>query len=52
MSDPDTLFRWPLARVLAVFYLDAARPKVEEFPLNTPGDWAKLAAELKRRKGK
>lgn len=27
MIDPDILFRWPFARVLAVFFLDALGPR-------------------------
>ncbi|WP_434127396.1 hypothetical protein, partial [Enterococcus faecium] len=36
MISPDILFTWPLARVFAVFFLDAVKPVVEEIDASTP----------------
>ncbi len=49
--DPDILFRWPLARVLAVFFLDAARPAVEEIDVTTPEGRLRVVNLRRERKG-
>ena len=51
MIDPDIIFRWPLARVLAVFFLDSVKPAVEEIDVNTPEGRLKALNVMRRRKG-
>jgi hypothetical protein len=51
MVDPDVLFRWPLARVFAVFFLDAAKPAVEEIDVSTPAAMLRVVNMRREKKG-
>lgn len=50
--DPSFLFTWPLARVLAVFFLDAVKPQEEVVDVSDPAEMRKLLARLKAKKNK
>lgn len=48
--DPSFLFSWPLARVLAVFFLDSVKPHEDEVDVSDPAEMRKLLARLKAKK--
>ena len=49
--DPSFLFTWPYARVLAVFFLDAAKPAVQEIDASTPEGMLRVVNLRRERKG-
>ena len=50
--DPSFLFEWPLARVLAVFFLDDVKPREDAVDVSTPEKWKKVMAELRAKRNK
>jgi len=51
MLDPDVLFTWPLARVFAVFFLDAAKPAEVAVDVSTPDKMLLLINSRREKKG-